>query len=98
MARRRTLMTALAAGLVFSLAACGGSDGNSGGGGSGSAEGKIGVILPDTTSSPRWESADRPQLEAAFKDAGVEYDIQNAQNDAQKMQTIAQQMITGGVT
>src|SRR3954453_23572805 len=100
MARRRTLMTALAAGLVFSLAACGGSDGNSGGGSgsSGSAEGKIGVILPDTTSSPRWESADRPQLEAAFKDAGVEYDIQNAQNDAQKMQTIAQQMITGGVT
>jgi D-xylose transport system substrate-binding protein len=103
MARRRTLMTALAAGLVFSLAACGGSDGNSGGGsgssgGGGSAEGKIGVILPDTTSSPRWESADRPQLEAAFKDAGVEYDIQNAQNDAQKMQTIAQQMITGGVT
>src|SRR3954452_20489184 len=104
MARRRTLMTALAAGLVFSLAACGGSDGNSGGGsgssgsGSGSAEGKIGVILPDTTSSPRWESADRPQLEAAFKDAGVQFDIQNAGGDAQQMQTIAQQMITGGVT
>src|SRR3954452_4380070 len=100
MARRRTLMTALAAGLVFSLAACGGSDDNSGSGssGSGSAEGKIGVILPDTTSSPRWESADRPKLEAAFKDAGVDYDIQNAGGDAQKMQTIAQQMITGGVT
>src|SRR5215212_830118 len=99
MARRRTLMTALAAGLVFSLAACGGSDDNSGGGsGSGSAEGKIGVILPDTTSSPRWESADRPQLTAAFKDAGVDFDIQNAGGDARKMQTIAQQMITGGVT
>jgi D-xylose transport system substrate-binding protein len=103
MARRRTLMTALAAGLVFSLAACGGGDGGSSSGGSGSsgggtAEGKVGVILPDTTSSPRWESADRPQLEAAFKDAGVDYDIQNAGGDAQKMQTIAQQMITGGVT
>jgi D-xylose transport system substrate-binding protein len=103
MARRRTLMTALTAGLVFSLAACGGGDGGSSSGGSGSsgggtAEGKVGVILPDTTSSPRWESADRPQLEAAFKDAGVDYDIQNAGGDAQKMQTIAQQMITGGVT
>jgi len=103
MARRRTLMTALAAGLVFSLAACGGGDGGSSSSGSGSsgggtAEGKVGVILPDTTSSPRWESADRPKLEAAFKDAGVDYDIQNAGGDAQKMQTIAQQMITGGVT
>src|SRR3954454_24810214 len=103
MARRRTLMTALAAGLVFSLAACGGGDGGSSSSGSGSsgggtAEGKVGVILPDTTSSPRWESADRPKLEAAFKDAGGDYDIQNAGGDAQKMQTIAQQMITGGVT
>jgi D-xylose transport system substrate-binding protein len=103
MARRRTLMTALAVTLALGVAACG-SDSNSGGsGGSGSsgggaAAGKIGVILPDTTSSPRWESADRPQLSAAFEDAGVEYDIQNAGGDAQQMQTIAQQMITGGVT
>ena len=56
------------------------------------------MILPDTKSSPRWETADRPELEAAFKEAGVEYDIQNAQGDAQKMQTIAEQMITSGVT
>jgi D-xylose transport system substrate-binding protein len=101
MARRRTLTTALAVATVFSIAACGGNSGNSSSGsssGGGSASGKIGVILPDTTSSPRWESADRPKLEEAFKKAGVKYDIQNAQNDAQKMQTIAQQMITGGVT
>jgi D-xylose transport system substrate-binding protein len=105
MARRRTLVTAtLAAGLVFSMAACGSSNNNSSSGsgssssGGGSASGKVGVILPDTTSSPRWESADRPQLTAAFKAAGVDYDIQNANGDAQAMQTIAQQMITGGVT
>jgi D-xylose transport system substrate-binding protein len=102
MARRRTLTTALAVATVFSIAACGGNSGSSSSSGSssggGSASGKVGVILPDTTSSPRWESADRPKLEAAFKAAGVKYDIQNAQNDAQKMQTIAQQMITGGVT
>ena len=101
MARRRTLTTALAVATVFSIAACGGNSGNSSSSsssGGGSASGKVGVILPDTTSSPRWESADRPKLEEAFKAAGVKYDIQNAQNDAQKMQTIAQQMITGGVT
>src|SRR3954469_22885624 len=102
MARRRTLMTALAATLVFGLAACGGSDDSSSGsgssGGGSAAAGKVGVILPDTTSSPRWESADRPQLSDAFKAAGVDFDIQNAQGDAQQMQTIAQQMITNGVT
>jgi D-xylose transport system substrate-binding protein len=108
MARRRILTTtALSASLLLAVAACGGNSGSStasggsssaGGGSSAAVKGKVGVILPDTTSSPRWESADRPQLEAAFKKAGVPYDIQNAQNDAQKMQTIAQQMITGGVT
>jgi D-xylose transport system substrate-binding protein len=102
MARRRTLMMALAAPLVFSLtlAACGSDDNGGSGSGSsgGSASGKIGVILPDTESSPRWESADRPLLEKAFKDAGVDYDIQNAEGDAQRMATIAEQMITEGVT
>jgi D-xylose transport system substrate-binding protein len=101
MARRRTLTTAISAALVFGLAACGGDGddgGNGGGGGGGEAEGKVGVILPDTASSVRWETADRPLLEAAFEEAGIEYDIQNAEGDAQRMATIAEQMITGGVT
>jgi D-xylose transport system substrate-binding protein len=103
MVRRRTLATAaISAALVLSMAACGGSDsgsngGSSGGGGS-DAQGKVGVILPDTESSVRWETADRPLLEKAFKDAGIDYDIQNAENDAQRMATIADQMITEGVT
>lgn len=59
---------------------------------------KIGVILPDSASSARWETADRKYLEAAFKSAGVQYDIQNAQNDKTAFQTIADQMITGGAT
>ena len=59
---------------------------------------KIGVILPDSKSSARWETADRKYLEAAFKAAGVEYDIQNAQDDKTPFQTIADQMITNGVT
>src|SRR4051794_14203614 len=104
MARRRTLMVALAAPLVFSLtlAACGSDDngGNSGSGssGGGNAEGKVGVILPDTESSVRWENFDRPYLEKAFKDAGVDVSIDNAEGDAQRQATIADQMITQGVT
>jgi D-xylose transport system substrate-binding protein len=110
MARRRIMTTAvLGTSLLLTVAACGGSDsdggtaaatsaGSSSSSGGDSASGKIGVILPDTVSSPRWESQDRPALEEAFKAAGVEYDIQNAGGDAQQMQTIAQQMVTGGVT
>lgn len=58
---------------------------------------KIGVILPDTKSSARWETADRKYLEEAFEAAGVEYDVQNAQGDKTQFQTIADQMITSGV-
>jgi D-xylose transport system substrate-binding protein len=67
-----------------------------GGGGDDEVEGKVGVILPDTQSSVRWETADRKYLEEAFKAAGVQYDIQNAQGDKTQFQTIADQMITGG--
>jgi D-xylose transport system substrate-binding protein len=105
MTRRRTLTTtALSAALVLTMAACGGGSEDDNGGsdsGSGSGEevaGKVGVILPDTESSVRWENFDRPYLEAAFEAAGVEYDIQNAENDAQRMATIAEQMITEGAT
>src|SRR5918997_6346920 len=102
MARRSTLTTAIAAALVFGLAACGsddgGDNGGGGGGGGGEAEGRVGVILPDTESSVRWENFDRPYLEAAFEEAGVEADIQNAEGDADRMTTIAEQMITEGAT
>ena len=106
MTRRRTWTTAVSAALIFGLTACGGGDGDtaSGGGstdggeGGGEAAGKVGVILPDTESSVRWESFDRPLLEKAFDEAGIEHDIQNAEGDAQRMATIAEQMITGGVT
>jgi D-xylose transport system substrate-binding protein len=99
--RKTSLMVVGAVGVALALSACG-DDSDSGGSGSGSdngsSEGKIGVILPDTESSVRWESADRPALEAAFKEAGVEYSIQNAEGDAEKMTTIADGMIADGVT
>ncbi len=62
------------------------------------AAGKIGVILPDAASSARWETADRPFLEAAFKAAGVESDIQNANGDKAKFQSIAEGMLNAGVS
>ena len=54
------------------------------------------MILPDASSSPRWESLDRPALEKAFTDAGFEADIQNAQGDTNKYATIADQELTKG--
>ncbi|MEU6859012.1 substrate-binding domain-containing protein [Glycomyces sp. NPDC046736] len=66
-------------------------------GGDGGDTPLIGVILPDSASSDRWETADRKYLEAAFKEAGVEYDIQNAQGSREDFQTIADQMLTKGV-
>jgi len=59
--------------------------------------GKVGVILPDSKSSVRWETADRKYLSDAFTAAGVQFDIQNAEGDKTKMATIADQMITEGV-
>ena len=55
--------------------------------------GKVGVILPDTVTSKRWENNDRPSLDKAFKAAGLTDDIQNADNDASKWLQICQAMI-----
>jgi D-xylose transport system substrate-binding protein len=95
---RRGIIALATAGLlaVTGLTACGNDDGDNGG--SADKKPKIGVILPDSKSSARWETADRKYLEEAFKAAGVDYDIQNAQNDKNAFQTIADQMISSGVT
>jgi D-xylose transport system substrate-binding protein len=96
-------VAALAAGSL-ALAGCGGSSSTpasttSGGAAASSAAagGKIGVILPDSASSARWETADRKFLGDAFKAAGVEADIQNAGGDKQKFQTLADGFISQGV-
>jgi D-xylose transport system substrate-binding protein len=99
---RRQLLAGLAittAGLL-ALTACGSDDDTASTGDAttaAAATGKVGVILPDTASSARWEGADRPLLKAAFDAAGLESDIQNAQNDKQKFQSIADGMISSGV-
>jgi D-xylose transport system substrate-binding protein len=96
--RKRSLLAA--AGLsvsVLALAACGSnstaSPAASGSGAASTAKPKVGVILPDSASSVRWETNDRPLLKAAFAAAGVDSDIQNAEGDVTKFQSIADQMI-----
>lgn len=91
-------LAALGATTVLALAACGGTDEGASAGAGDEPQGKVGVILPDTKSSVRWETADRKYLSEAFEAAGVPYDIQNANGDKQQMQTIADQMIASGVT
>ncbi|RGC70710.1 D-xylose-binding periplasmic protein precursor [Micromonospora sp. MW-13] len=76
-------------------AACGPGSAEAGGG---DRKPKIGVILPDSRTSARWEGADRRYLEAAFRAAGVDYTIQNAQGDKSSFSTIADGMLTAGVT
>jgi D-xylose transport system substrate-binding protein len=99
--RALALASALCA-LSFGVAACGGDD-NGGGGGSSSSGGESGgkadrvaVLLPDSKSSVRWETADRPLLKAAFDQAGVPVTIQNAEGDKATQQQQAEQAITNG--
>ncbi|MFN8221970.1 MAG: substrate-binding domain-containing protein [Gaiellales bacterium] len=60
------------------------------------AGGDICVLLPDPKSSVRWETQDRPALVAAFKKAKVSYVITNADGDAQKQKTQADQCLSNG--
>ncbi|WP_285686285.1 substrate-binding domain-containing protein [Actinoplanes sp. NBRC 103695] len=59
---------------------------------------KIGVIMPDTTSSQRWASQDTPYLKEAFAAAGVPSDIRNAEGDRAQFERIADDMIAGGAS
>ena len=65
--------------------------------GSGKASGKVGVILPDTTSSTRYTLYDKPLLQKALSNAGITPDIQNAGGSTARFQAIAQSMIGEGV-
>ncbi|MGQ0775338.1 MAG: sugar ABC transporter substrate-binding protein [Pseudonocardiales bacterium] len=87
MGRIRMAMVAAGAGLM--LTACGAS--------SSGADPKVGVILPETATSARYESFDKPLLDKALRAEGLDPDIQNAQGDVQKFITLADGMINSGV-
>jgi D-xylose transport system substrate-binding protein len=105
MNRAARLIPLLAATAALFVAACGSDNSsNSGSSNSGSGSGakttgkagKVGVLLPDSKSSVRWETVDRPFLKKAFDTAGVQSDIQNAEGDKSTQQQQAEQMITNG--
>ena len=96
------LVACLAAFASFGVAACGDDDDDSGSSGtstSGSSDkkaGKVAVLLPDSKSSVRWETQDRRYLGDAFKAAGVDSTIVNAEGDPAAQRTQAEQAITNG--
>jgi D-xylose transport system substrate-binding protein len=100
------LLLALVSGLALVAAGCGGDDdeagGDTGAGDTGEAAGgggcdkSIWVLLPDSASSPRWETDDRPYFDQAFSEAGVEHTIVNAENSPETQQSQAEQAIADG--
>jgi D-xylose transport system substrate-binding protein len=104
---RLLLLAALVAALAVVAGGCGGDDddgGEAAGTGDTTAEttggeggdGSIWVLLPDSASSDRWEKDDRRFFEAAFDEAGVEYNIVNAEGDASTQLQQAEQAINAG--
>lgn len=100
--RTRLLGIAGAGLLAASLAACGSTPAPTTTDPSGSVPadiGKIAVLLPDSKSSARWETADRVFFEQAFQEAGLatdDYIISNAEGDATVQRSQADQAITAG--
>lgn len=94
---KRAAMTALLGGAMAAtvLTACGGSGGGSGNAAVVNGKGctKVGVLLPETNSSPRWEAYDHPLIVAAIKkylpNATIDYANANGSADTQQSQAEA---------
>ena len=89
---------------LLGVAGCGDDDGDDTGtdtgtdtGDGGGGEGPIWVLLPDTASSERWENDDRRYFQQFFEEAGLvegeDFNIVNAEGDAQAQQSQAEQAI-----
>lgn len=98
MGRIRVAVVVASAGVMLALTACGADSSGAGGSAAGSgAAPLVGVILPETATSARYESFDKPLLEKALRAEGLDPDIQNAQGDVQKFSMLADGMINSGV-
>jgi D-xylose transport system substrate-binding protein len=60
------------------------------------AEAKACVLLPDTKSSVRWQTQDRPTFIAAFKKAGISATVVNAEGSALTQKSQADQCLANG--
>jgi NAD(P)-dependent dehydrogenase (short-subunit alcohol dehydrogenase family) len=99
--RKQLVLGAAALALAVPVAACGSDNSDKGDSGSSSSsgsksKGSVAVLLPDSKSSTRWETVDRPFLKKAFDAAGVKSTITNAEADKSAQQQQAEQAITNG--
>jgi D-xylose transport system substrate-binding protein len=97
--RSRALIATLAACMIVVLAACGTAMApRQASAGSTAAPVSIGVLLPDT-STPRWETADKPLIEKAVKDSCPECTVRyaNASGDVAAQQAQVDSMVANGV-
>jgi D-xylose transport system substrate-binding protein len=92
--RMATAITGVAATLAAALAGCGN---NSASGSTASTNTKVGILLPDTASSPRWVSADPNQLNKQCTAYKLTCYIDNANGSATTQQSQAQALINAGV-
>jgi len=95
------LVVVVVAALAVVAAGCGGDDEEGAGTettavGGGECDKSIWVLLPDSATSPRWETDDRKYFEEAFDEAGVENNIVNSEGEATTQQSQAEQAIADG--
>jgi D-xylose transport system substrate-binding protein len=97
--RGKLVLGASVLALAVPVAACGSDNSDKGDSSSSSSSkktGSVAVLLPDSKSSTRWETVDRPFLKKAFDAAGVKSTITNAEGDKSAQQQQAEQAITNG--
>jgi D-xylose transport system substrate-binding protein len=88
------VMTGAALALVAGLAGCANSSSS---GGSAPANTKVGILLPDTASSPRWVSADPNEINKQCIAYQLTCYVDNANGSATTQQAQAQALINAGV-
>jgi D-xylose transport system substrate-binding protein len=93
--RTAVALTGVGAALVAVLAGCGNNSGSSGG--ATPANTKVGILLPDTASSPRWVSADPNELNKQCIAYKLTCYVDNANDSATTQQSQAQALINAGV-
>jgi len=96
---RAVALTGTTLALMASLVACGNNNNASSGSSSSAppANTKVGILLPDTASSPRWVSADPNELRKQCSADKLTCYIDNANGSATTMQSQAQALINQGV-
>jgi D-xylose transport system substrate-binding protein len=95
--RKVLALTGSTALLMGTLAACGSSSSGSSSSSTPAANTKVGILLPDTASSPRWVSADPNELSKQCIQYKLTCYVDNANGSATTQQAQAQALINAGV-